>query len=91
MNYVAEAIRENKVQLALGLIRSGSASQNVHTIDGFHDGLGETGHQRAWASAPHMSACDPKRTIRSRARRYCAEAEVAARTRGQRHSEASSV
>jgi putative tryptophan/tyrosine transport system substrate-binding protein len=27
----------------IGLIHSGSASQNVHTIAGFHDGLGDTG------------------------------------------------
>ena len=27
----------------IGLIHSGSASQNTHTIAGFHDGLGETG------------------------------------------------
>src|SRR5262249_26109415 len=29
---------------AIGLIHSGSASQNTHTIAGFHDGLGETGY-----------------------------------------------
>jgi putative ABC transport system substrate-binding protein len=28
----------------IGLIHSGSASQNIHTIAGFHDGLGETGY-----------------------------------------------
>jgi len=28
----------------IGLIHSGSASQNSHTIAGFHDGLGETGY-----------------------------------------------
>jgi putative ABC transport system substrate-binding protein len=28
----------------IGLIHSGSASQNTHTIAGFHDGLGETGY-----------------------------------------------
>ena len=28
----------------IGLIHSGSASQNAHTIAGFHDGLGETGY-----------------------------------------------
>jgi putative ABC transport system substrate-binding protein len=28
----------------VGLIHSGSASQNTHTIAGFHDGLGETGY-----------------------------------------------
>jgi putative tryptophan/tyrosine transport system substrate-binding protein len=28
----------------VGLIHSGSASQNIHTIAGFHDGLGETGY-----------------------------------------------
>jgi putative ABC transport system substrate-binding protein len=28
----------------IGLIHSGSASQNTHTIGGFHDGLGETGY-----------------------------------------------
>jgi putative tryptophan/tyrosine transport system substrate-binding protein len=29
---------------AIGLIHSGLASQNTHTIAGFHDGLGETGY-----------------------------------------------
>jgi len=28
----------------IGFIHSGSASQNIHTVAGFHDGLGETGH-----------------------------------------------
>jgi len=28
----------------IGLIHSGSASQNIHTVAGFHDGLGETGY-----------------------------------------------
>src|SRR5262245_59071092 len=28
----------------IGLIHSGSASQNIHTIAAFHDGLGETGY-----------------------------------------------
>jgi hypothetical protein len=39
---------------------------------------------------PRECLLNPKRIIRSRARGYCAEEEVAARTRGQRHSEASS-
>src|SRR6478736_9241082 len=28
----------------IGFIHSGSASQNIHTVAGFHDGLGETGY-----------------------------------------------
>jgi ABC-type uncharacterized transport system substrate-binding protein len=35
---------QRSVLPVIGFIHSGSASQNTHTIAGFHDGLGETGY-----------------------------------------------